>query len=160
MKMPQNMIRRCAKQALNRKLLLVALLINLGVSPLLAGSSSKAEVQSILREASRSVSEIEEMQLPSAAANVANLQIRAGDLEGAIATAEIPVKESDRSLVSSSIVYALVDHGEVPVALRFIADFSRAGDRASSYLQMALLLIQKNKLDDAITVTRLIPRDP
>jgi hypothetical protein len=55
------------------------------------------EIRRILREASHLIGDIEEAQQASATANIASAQARAGDLQGAFATAYALPKRSDQA---------------------------------------------------------------
>jgi hypothetical protein len=156
------MICRAPARHRDAKCVAMVLGIVLAASPLSAAPHKfhpTPEARSILREASVLIPQIDEMQQSSAAANVASLQIRADDLEGAIATAGSLRNENERSLAVSTMAYALVDQGDATLAFRFIADFPRGGDKSTAYVQIALLFIERREFDDALKATRLITRD-
>jgi tetratricopeptide (TPR) repeat protein len=118
------------------------------------------EVVSILHEASTLVPKIEAMQQPSVAANIALEQTRAGDLAGALATAQMVTKPSDRELAINSIASALTAKGNAPMALDLIRIAAPQGYDASAYLWTATQLAQKGDLTSALNAAHLIKKDP
>jgi tetratricopeptide (TPR) repeat protein len=118
------------------------------------------EVVSILHEASTLVPKIEARQQPSVAANIARQQTRAGDLAGALATAQMLAKPSDRELAINGIAFVLTAKGNAPMALDLIRITAPEGYDASGYLWTATELAEKGDLESALSAARLIKKDP
>jgi len=117
------------------------------------GEIAKARI--LLREASTLVPQIEELERPIAAANIAGEQAQVGDLTGALETAKL-VKESERAGVMGSIAYALAGHGNLPVGLQLLKDSADGQSKAVAYLGVAQELAEKKNFEGALTTVRLI----
>jgi tetratricopeptide (TPR) repeat protein len=117
------------------------------------------EVRSILREASALVPKIEEMQQPSVAANIAHLQVDAGDLAGAMETVRSIEKNRSYDLALGSIALALADQGDLTQALQLIKN-SAGHYKAGTYLWIAQHLAERSDFEHALSVARLIANEP
>jgi len=123
-------------------------------------SPQMAEVRALLREASSLVPQIKESEQAIAAGNIAGQQVEADDLPGAMATFRALPKDSDRSQAVGSIAFSLADQGNTVMALQLIQEFAIGPDAASEYLFVANSLARHGHFDDALSVARLISRDP
>jgi len=115
-----------------------------------------AWVRQILREASRLVNDIDESQRPSAAANIAGAQARAGDLLGAFATAHSLPKRSDQAMALGSISWAVAHGGNLAWALNIIATSEEGPSKAIALSQIAEQRAEVSDFERALTIARMI----
>jgi hypothetical protein len=120
---------------------------------------SMIEVKSILREASALIPMIDASQAWTIAANIAAKQTEAGDDEGALATRTL-VKGPNRTRTGGGVAYSLAAEGRLPQALQPIAAMADGQEKAVAYWQVTQALLKTAKYDDALTVARLISKDP
>ncbi len=118
------------------------------------------EIRSILREASALIPGIDSDQQSSAAANIAGQQVRAGDIEGGLATYQALKNPPDRGMAVAVIASAIASQGNLPLALELARDSAQPGFRANAYSMIASGLASKNNFEDAVAVVRLIRKEP
>lgn len=119
-----------------------------------------SQVRSILREASALIPRIDSNQRSSAAANIAGQQVRAGDLEGGLATYQALKNPSDRGMAVAAIASAIASQGNMPMALELTRNSAQPGFRASAYSMIASGLASKNNFEEALAVAWLIRKEP
>jgi tetratricopeptide (TPR) repeat protein len=120
----------------------------------------KAEAQQLLLEASQFIRDIPEDQQPSAAANIASLLVRSGDLPDALTTARLPKKADGQALAMRSVVWQLADEGSFTQA---IALAESSGDRQAkdeTYDILAGSLAEKGNVKGALQIVHRIQNDP
>ncbi len=117
------------------------------------------EVKSILREASALIPMIEASQAWTVAANIAAKQTQAGDDEGALATRTL-VQGPNQARTAGGVAYSLAAEGRLPEALQPIAAMADGQEKAVAYWQVTQALLKTAKYNDALTVARLITKDP
>jgi hypothetical protein len=116
-----------------------------------------AEIKAILHEASALIPLIEPpLYRSTVAANIAGQLARAGDLEGALAT--LPVSVWDRDV--GGIAYQLAAQGRLPRALQLVAATPDEQTRTTERWGIAQALLRGAKYEDALSVARLIAKDP
>jgi tetratricopeptide (TPR) repeat protein len=124
--------------------------------------SRAADVQSLLREASALIPNIDKTQQSSAASNIAGQQARSGDLAGALSTVQAMPDSQDRIIATRIVASALAWQGNAPLALELIRN-SAAGDaqgQAYGYLFVAEQLAGKHAFEEAARVAALIEEGP
>ena len=113
---------------------------------------SIAEVRSILREASSAIGKSDS----TTASNIASAQMEAGDVDGA--------NETLRGLSQNAPVGGaagwLAKQGRLPQALAMIESISDGQNRAVACWQIALSLADVARYSEALSVARLIEKDP
>jgi hypothetical protein len=118
------------------------------------------EIQAILREASSLVPRIASDQKSSVASNIAGAQVRAGDLAGALATAQLLMKPIERAEAIDIIAGRLAKQGNSAMALRIIGRSPSQAYVAQDYLGVADELAENGDFEGAVKAARLIEKDP
>jgi hypothetical protein len=103
------------------------------------------EVKAILREASALTKQ------STVAANIAAVQTRAGDDEGALTT------RTSANASVGGVAHSLAVQGRLPEALKLIVD---GQGTAVEYWQVTQGLLKVAKYEDALSVTRFLSKDP
>lgn len=119
-----------------------------------------ATAQKLLRQASSLLPGVPEMQQMSVASNIANSQVRAGDLAGALSTVHLLKKPEDVASAMGNMAYALDSSGELPAALQLIRDEPAGSSKGVTYEQIAVLHAEKGDFPGALRIAHLIGDDP
>ena len=122
-------------------------------------SAQMVELRSLLRNASSLLPMVDETQQSSVAANIASLQVQAGDVEGALLTTKSLASRGDPGLAIDTVAGVLAREGNQELALKLVDTSSRDNIKASSYLQMSIMLAQKGKFELATETANRIPDD-
>jgi hypothetical protein len=140
------------------------IVFGLGFASSASGAPQEApessEIRSMLREASALIPRIESGQQSSAVANIAGQQVRAGDVEGGVATYQALKSPAARGMSVAVISSAIAAHGNIPLALELVRNSTQPGYRASAYSMIASRLASENSFGDALVVARLIRKEP
>src|SRR5260370_10496591 len=144
---------------------LVRILLLLAVLPLLASHAysqepTQKEAQELLRQASRLIPDISEMQQMSVAANVANAQARAGDMTGALSTVLLLKKPEAQAQALGSVAYFVDYSGDTDGALKLLAGAAKGQTTDGSYEQIAWAHARKGDFSSALRVAHRIQGDP
>jgi tetratricopeptide (TPR) repeat protein len=138
-------------------LLLVLGLLSVGVT---AQELTEAYARDLLRQSSKLIPDMREVQQASAAANIANAQARAGDLPNALVTASLPKKSQARAEALGSVAYFIDFSGDLDGALRLVDGAATGQAKNGSYQQIAFSHANKREFSDAVRVAYLIQDEP
>jgi tetratricopeptide (TPR) repeat protein len=141
------------------------ILLLLAVLPLLASHAysqepTQKEAQELLRQASRLIPDISEMQQMSVAANVANAQARVGDMTGALSTVLLLKKPEAQAQALGSVAYFVDYSGDTDGALKLLARAAKGQITDGSYEQIAWAHARKGDFSSALRVAHRIQGDP
>ncbi len=136
------------------------IILFLAMNALAQNSSSFNQAQSLLRDASALIPQIEKDHRLSAAANIAGQQARIGDIEGALTTAKRAGSPSAQVSATGSIAYTLASRGNLPMALQVIQNSSKGEDvaKASDYSSVSQWLAEHHDFEHALELAHLIQR--
>jgi hypothetical protein len=115
-------------------------------------SASLEEIRAILREASAAVGKSDAIT----ASNIASVQARVGDTEGARET----LKGLAQNAPVGGAARGLAVQGRISEAIEMVAAISDAQERSAAYWQVAGGLAQASRFAEALAVARLIQNDP
>jgi tetratricopeptide (TPR) repeat protein len=118
------------------------------------------QAREILGQASTLVPDIPEPQRMSVASNIANAQVRAGDLVGALSTVRSLKKPQDFAFGMGIIAYVLDSSGDLPAALQVISDAPAGQSRDLSYEHIAQSHADKGDFSSAMRIAHLIQNAP
>jgi tetratricopeptide (TPR) repeat protein len=116
----------------------------------------------MLRAATTLLPDIDKTQQPSLAFNISGLQLRMGDLSGALATVQSVENERDRIFSATNIASMLAWQGSLSTALELIRT-SAGGNReakAEAYRSVAEQVARKHAFSEALGVAQLIEDYP
>ncbi len=122
-------------------------------------SSENAEIGSMLREASALIPRIERGQQSSAASNIGDEQVLAGDVEGALATYHT-LRPEERGVALAVISSAIASQGNIPLALQLVRDSEQPVRRAEACSMISSTLASQKNFEDALAAARLIRGEP
>lgn len=152
-----------------RKLAFIVSIFLLPVPAVISQDVAKAEeIQSFLRAASAQIPNIDKVQQSSMAFNIAGMQVRTGDLPGALATVQSVGDEQGRISALGNVVTALAWQGDLSSALHLIRD-SSVGSRSSQenamavdrdYSAVAGSLADRHDFEGALRMVKLIEEGP
>jgi hypothetical protein len=111
----------------------------------------------MLRAAGTLIPAIDKAQQPSLAFNISGLQMRMGDLSGALATVQSVENKRDRIFSASNVASMLAWQGSISAALELIrtsADGNREA-KAEAYRSVAEQLARKHAFQEALRVAQL-----
>lgn len=141
-------------------LVLLAALIGLIPARARAQEPTIAFAREILLKASQLVPDIPEPQRMSVAANIANAQVRVGDLTSALATLRFLKKPYEVSYAMGTMAYAIDSSGELDYALQFMRDAPANDGKDVGYEQLAQAHAQKKDFSNALRIADLIQNNP
>jgi hypothetical protein len=127
-----------------------------------------AEVYSLYRQASELIPAIEKQldsrtgtgtNIGTEAMQIVSLQVHAGDLEGALATAQKPSAPGDQGAVIFTIVDELSQQGNISLALSFIETIPKGVSRTNQYELIERQLARKGDLAGALRIAHLIGKE-
>jgi len=144
----------------SRGLLLLVALMGLIAARARAQEPTIAFARKILLQASKLVAAIPEPQRMSAAANIANAQVRAGDLTGALATLQPLKKPYEVSYGMGIMAFAIDSTGKLDDALHFMRDAPANDGKDVGYEQLAQAHARKKDFSNALRVADLIQNNP
>jgi len=133
--------------------------VALGAAAMPQESSESAEIRSMLREASALIPRIERGQQSSAASNIGDEQVLAGDVEGALATYHA-LRPEERGVALAVISSAIAAQGNIPLALDLARDSEQPVRRAEAFFRISSELAYEKDFEDALAVARLIRNEP
>lgn len=119
-----------------------------------------SEARRLLREASTLVLKIPEFQQPSAVANIAGEQARAGDLQGAFATAHLLPKAYDQAMAFGNIAWSLGHAGNLAGALHVVAASEDGASKAIAYLQLSQQRVELGDFNGGLRIAEMIVGQP
>ena len=123
-----------------------------------------SEARLILREAGKLVPQMEEVEQPSAASNIAGQQVRAGDLAGALETVRSVKQERGSGpplgLGYHGLAWALSHRGAWQAAVHLIRDLPDGDSKAIDYLGIVYELAAQKDFEHALSAARMIQTIP
>ncbi|HKW17401.1 MAG TPA: hypothetical protein VJO35_07845 [Terriglobales bacterium] len=143
-----------------RSLLLLGALTGMVSARARAQEPTVAFAREILLQASQLVPDIPEPQRMNAASNIANAQVRANDLRGALATLHLLKKPYEVSSGMGIMAFALDSSGKLDDALQFMRDAPANDGKDVGYEQLAQAHAQKKDFSNALRIADLIQNNP
>jgi tetratricopeptide (TPR) repeat protein len=149
-------------RALTKPLILVCLIAFSCHTALPQEIPPSEEIRSMLHAASTLIPAIDKAQQPSLAFNISGLQMRMGDLSGALATVQSVENKRGRIFSASNVASMVAWQGSLSTAIELIrtsADGNREA-KAEAYRSVAGQLARKHAFQEALKVAQLIEDYP
>ena len=147
--------------AASRRMITAAFLLSFAASGAFGEDTPKiAEVRALLREAAGLVPQIDAIQQPSAASNIARQQVLAGDLPAALETVHAlkrpPGSAPPDGFAYTGIAATLATQGKWQLAMDLVHDLPADDSKAVVYLTLAQSLAAHKDFEHALLVAQSI----